>query len=189
VRIHLSDGSFFVLHAEVFARESIAAGTILDPERIAQLLTRSERVLARIRALALLSRAAHSRRGLAQKLRARGFSAESVTHALERMKELGYLDDRAFAESWVHSRMALRKEGVKALTLGLVRKGVARALAEEAASAACPYEEELERARQVSDGLSRSAAIRLLSGRGFRSRTIATIIRGLSETRHEAGEE
>ena len=126
VRIHLSDGSFFVLHAEVFAREGISAGTPIDPEREAHLLTRSELVLARLRALSLLSRSAQTRQGLTRKLRARGFSAAAVAHAIARVSELGYLDDRAFAESWVQARIAQRRDGVKALTLGLMRRGVAK---------------------------------------------------------------
>ena len=183
VRIHLSDGSFFILHAEVFAREAISAGTSLDHERAAHLLSLSELVLARVRALSLLSRSAQTRQGLTRKLRARGFSAAAVTHAIARVTELGYLDDRTFAESWVQFRVAQRREGVKALTLGLMRRGVARPLAQEVASAACPLEEELAGARQLAQGLSPRAAIRLLTGRGFRSRTIAAVLRELKETR------
>jgi len=185
VRIHLSDGSFFILHAEVFARERISAGTTLHPDRIASLLSQSERVFARLRALSLLARSAQTRQGLTRKLRARGFSAPAVAHAIARVSELGYLDDRAFAESWVASRLAQRREGVKALSLGLLRRGVARPLAEEVASAACPAEQELAAARELAEGLSPRAAIRLLTGRGFRSRTIAAVLRWLKETRPE----
>jgi regulatory protein len=186
VRIHLSDGSFFILHAEVFAREGIVAGTRLDPERVSRLLVHSERVLARLRALALLSRAAHTAQGLARKLRTRGFSADAIRHSLLRMRELGYLDDRAFAEAWVTSRMSLKKEGVKALSRGLLRRGVARALAEEVVAAACTFTEELECARLLCEGLSPRSAIRMLTQRGFRSRTIAAV---LSEIRGKRREE
>ncbi len=185
VRIHLSDGSFFVLHAEVFAREGISADTPIDPEREAHLLTRSELVLARLRALSLLSRSAQTRQGLTRKLRARGFSAAAVAHAIARVSELGYLDDRAFAESWVQARIAQRRDGVKALTLGLMRRGVGKAIAEEVAYAACPPEEELAAARVLAADLAPRAAIRLLTGRGFRSRTIAAVLRELKERRPE----
>jgi regulatory protein len=181
VRIHLSDGSFFVLHAEVFARGDISTGTPIGPERESRLLSRSEHVLARLRALSLLSRSAQTRQGLTRKLRARGFSAAAVAHAIERVSELGYLDDRAFAESWVQSRMAQRREGVKALTLGLMRRGVAKSVAEEVASAACSPEDELEAARQLAAGRASRAAIRLLTGRGFRARTIAAVLRELKK--------
>jgi regulatory protein len=189
VRIHLSDGSFYVLHAEVFVREGISAGTPLDPERIALLLSRSEHVLARVRALSLLSRAAHSRRGLARKLAARGFSTEAIKAAIARVSELGYLDDRVFAESWVRSRMSARKTGWNGLYKGLLQKGISRSLAEEIVGALCTHEEELERARQLSEGLSPRMAIRMLTSRGFRSRAIAKVVREKRETGREAAEE
>lgn len=182
VRIHLSDGSFFILHAEVFARAGIAAGTPIDSETRSLLLARSERIFARLRALSLLSRAAHTRQGLARKLAARGFSKQAIRHAIARMSELGYLDDRAFAESWVNSRMSSRKEGAKALYRGLLGRGVARPLAEEVVSGLCPFEKELIGARALAAGLSLNAAIRALTGRGFRSRTIAALLRELKET-------
>ena len=189
VRIHLSDGSFFILHAEVFAREGISTGTALDPEKTADLLSRSERVFARLRALSLLSRAAHSRKGLERKLASRGFSAEAIRYAVGRVSELGYLDDKAFAESWVRSRMAGGKTGWNALYKGLLGKGVVRATAEEVVSALCSFEDEVESARQVSEGLSAAAAIRKLAGRGFRSRTISRVLREKKNADRSAAEE
>jgi regulatory protein len=188
VRIHLSDGSFFILHAEVFAREAISAGTPLDAEKVAGLLSSSERVFARLRALSLLSRAAHSRKGLERKLASRGFSAEAIRDALARVSELGYLDDRAFAESWVRSRMSMRKTGWNALYKGLLTRGVARAIAEEVVGALCSWEEEIESARQLADGLSPRAAIRRLASRGFRSRTISKVLKEKKETDRGAAE-
>jgi regulatory protein len=189
VRIHLSDGSFFVLHAEVFAREGISTGTAMDAARTAELLSRSERVLARLRALSLLSRAAHSRKGLERKLASRGFSTEAIRDAVNRVDELGYLDDKAFAESWVRSRMSIGKTGWNALYKGLLAKGVARAVAEEVVGALCSDEEEIKGARQLSQGLSPAAAIHKLAGRGFRSRTIAKVLREKSDTDPGAAEE
>lgn len=188
VRIHLSDGSFFVLHAEVFVREGISAGTPLDAERVAALLTRSERVFARLRALSLLSRAAHSRKGLERKLALRGFSAEAIQDAIGRVSELGYLDDKAFAESWVRAHMSAGKTGWNALYKGLLTRGVARALAEQVVDSLFSWEEEVECARQLADGLSPHAAIHKLTSRGFRSRTISKVLREKKETDPEAPE-
>ena len=188
VRIHLADGSFFILHAEVVAREGIAAGAHLDPERVSLLLVRSERVFARLRALALLSRAAHTAKGLARKLRARGFSADAIRYSLQRMGELGYLDDRAFAEGWVTSRMSLKKDGGKALYLGLLRRGVARPLAEEVVASACTFTEELQCALLLTEGLSPREAIRTLTHRGFRSRTIAAALAEIRGKHFEGSE-
>jgi regulatory protein len=177
VRIHLSDGSFFALHSEVFISAGISAGSILTPEARTLLLDDSERVHARLRALALLSRAAQTRRGLSRKLSVRGFSTAAVHHAIARMVELGYLDDRAFAESWVHSRLSSRREGAQSLHRGLLGRGVQRQVAEEVVEELYPFERELEVARELADGLSPNAVIRALKGRGFRSRVIAAALR------------
>jgi regulatory protein len=178
-----------VLHAEIIAREGIAAGAPMDPSRLADLLSRSEAIFARARALALLSRAAHSTRDLARKLGARGFSSEAVGEAIARMRELGYLDDRAFAEGWVRFRMSTRKDGWKALYRGLLRKGIARALAEEVVEAGCPFEVEMEAARQLAAGRDPQKAIRLLSARGFRSKAIARVLKELRGTGRREEEE
>jgi len=173
----------------VFAREGISQGTALDPEKVADLLSRSERVRARLRALSLLSRAAHTRKGLERKLASRGFSTEAIRDAVSRVSELGYLDDKAFAESWVRSRMAGGKTGWNALYKGLLGKGVARATAEEVVSALCSLEDEVEGARQISQGLSPAAAIRALTGRGFRSRAISRVLREKKNPDRPAAEE
>lgn len=185
VRIHLSDGSFFVLHAEVFARSGLSTGSTLDGETRTRLLARSDRVRARVQALRLLSRAAHTRRGLARKLAARGFGPPAIRHALLRMTELGYLDDRAFAEAWMRTRLSAGKDGGTALYRGLLARGVARPLAEEVVSDTYSFEEEVRNARRLVEGLSRSAAIRRLAARGFRSRAIAAVLREIPRTARE----
>ena len=189
VRIHLNDGSFFILHAEVFARAGLSAGSTLDAETRARLLARSEWVQARVQALRLLSRAAQTRRGLALKLAARGFGRPAIRHALSRMTELGYLDDRAFAESWMRSRLSSGKDGGTALYRGLLARGVARPVAEEVVSDTYSFDEEVRNARRLVQGLSRGAAIRRLAGRGFRSRTIAAVLREIPRTARERPED
>ena len=189
VRIHLSDGSFFSLYAEIFAREGISTGTTLEPGRVAALTSRSEEVGARLRALSLIARAPQTRRRLAQKLRARSFGPDAVRAALERMSELGYLDDRSFAEDWTRSRLSSRNEGWKSLYRGLIRAGVPRAIAEETLDRMFSDEMERESALRCVEDLSRNAAIRRLTSRGFRSRTIARVLREMGPGNREAPRE
>jgi SOS response regulatory protein OraA/RecX len=101
------------------------------------------------------------------------------------MSALGYLDDRSFAESWMHSRLSGGKDGGNALYRGLLTRGVARPLAEEVVRDMYSHEREVQNGRRLIDGLSRSAAIRRLTGRGFRSRAIAAVIREIPRTTRE----
>jgi len=183
VTVRLSDGSFFVAPVEIVAEEALFTGAELDDDRLESLRFRSELALARSRALSLLSRSAQTRRGLARKLEARGFGPRAVRAAIVRMTELGYLDDRAFALDWARARIAGRAEGWKGVYRGLIARGVPRSIAGEAASEVCTDEAELEMARRLAGRLPRRTAATRLAARGFRTRTIARVLREIADRR------
>jgi regulatory protein len=56
-----------------------------------------------------------------------GYRVELVESAIERMVELGILDDEAFARAWVESRDRARPRGERAIRAELALKGVDRA--------------------------------------------------------------
>jgi regulatory protein len=63
-----------------------------------------------------------------RRLTSMGYRATLVDDAVTRLTELGYLDDEAFARSWVASRDRARPRGEHALRRELQLKGVDRAL-------------------------------------------------------------
>jgi regulatory protein len=63
-----------------------------------------------------------------RKLTRLGYRPELVTGAVERLAELGYLDDESFARAWVESRDRAKPRGEHALRRELGLKGVDRAL-------------------------------------------------------------
>ncbi len=73
----------------------------------------------------LLARRAHSRVELLLKLTRRGYDSAAIRAALGRLQELGYLDDQAFARSFVRRRGSVR--GPRALSAELAARGVDRA--------------------------------------------------------------
>ena len=105
-----------------------------------------------------------------------GFQAALVEIALDRLTELGYLDDAAFARAWVESRDRARPRGARALRDELRRKGVApgdteAALAarEALASGDDPDDPALRPGageRAASDASDDAAAARLLARKG-----------------------
>ena len=62
-----------------------------------------------------------------RRLRFAGFPGALVDGAVERLLELGFLDDEAFARSWVESRDRARPRGERALRSELLAHGVDRA--------------------------------------------------------------
>jgi regulatory protein len=61
-----------------------------------------------------------------------GYRPELVEGAVERLLELGLLDDEAFARAWVASRDRAHPRGERALRAELLRKGIERALVDAA---------------------------------------------------------
>jgi regulatory protein len=61
-----------------------------------------------------------------RRLRSAGYAAALVEHAVQRLVELGLLDDAAFARAWVESRDRARPRGERALRLELRQKGIGR---------------------------------------------------------------
>lgn len=57
-----------------------------------------------------------------------GYRTDLVTAALERLGELGMLDDQAFASAWVESRDRARPRGERALRTELRQKGIGSAM-------------------------------------------------------------
>ena len=67
------------------------------------------------------------------RLRRSGFEAQEVERELDRLQELGYLDDGAFARSWVSARQSgSSSRSSRALTAELRIKGVATEVVRDA---------------------------------------------------------
>ncbi|MBO0853210.1 MAG: recombination regulator RecX [Nocardia sp.] len=99
--------------------------------------------------LRLLTDRARSRAELADKLAAKGFAPEIADRVLNRLAEVGLVDDAAFAEQWVHSRHTFSGRGKKALAQELRRKGVADDDAQPALAAITPDDESSRAAELV----------------------------------------
>jgi regulatory protein len=70
-----------------------------------------------------------------RRLRDAGYRDDLVEGTLDRLTELGYLDDAAFAQAWVESRDRARPRGARALRDELRRMGVTAVDAEAALAA------------------------------------------------------
>ena len=74
--------------------------------------------------LRLLTARARTRAELAGQLAKRGYPDDLSARVLDRLTDVGLLDDADFAEQWVHSRRANTGKGKRALAAELHTKGV-----------------------------------------------------------------
>jgi regulatory protein len=98
------------------ARAAQSAGTVADPAK------REEQ--ARALCLRLLTVRARTRSELAEQLTKRGYPDEVKAAVLDRLGEVGLVDDADFAEQWVRSRRVNAGKGKRALVAELRNKGV-----------------------------------------------------------------
>jgi regulatory protein len=76
--------------------------------------------------LSALERRRHSRRELEIKIARKGLSREAAGPVLDRLTEVGLVDDEAFARAYVESRQRSRPRGRRALASELGARGVDR---------------------------------------------------------------
>ena len=143
--------------------------------------------LARQIVLRQLAMAPRSRAELAQKLAQRGCAVDVATTVLDRMTQVGLVDDEAYAQMLVRSQQAGRGLAKRALARELRTKGIEDHLAEDALTAISD-EDERDRARALVDkklramhGLGIEVQTRRLVGmlarKGYSSNVTYVVIR------------
>jgi regulatory protein len=88
------------------------------------------------RALRLLAVRPRTRRELQTRLLHAGFESDEVAAELDRLQEVGLVDDARFAAEFVEHALDRRLEGRRSVAANLAAKGLDRGLIEEALEAA-----------------------------------------------------
>lgn len=164
------DGTFaFGLHVDIVLSHYLSVGTELSAEKIEQLQQEDEVKKAITAALNLLSFRPRASGELQRKLREKGYSAESAAAAIQRMLELGYLNDADFADRWIENRQEHKPRSRKLLQQELRQKGIDSDTIEEALADVAIDEvaDALELARKKANsmqGLDQQTRHRRLSG-------------------------
>lgn len=165
--IELDDGSALLLDESIVASERLAPGDSLSAADIERLrAAEEERTLvdraARYLAARPRSRVETRRRLLRPAPHRAPPSEEAVDHALDRLEQLGYLDDAAFAEYWTEQRERFSPRSARAIQQELRQRGV------DAETAAASASAEDDEQRAVAAGRKR---LRSLSGADFQTFT------------------
>ncbi len=128
--------------------------------------------VARARQIALrqLAMGARTRSQLADKMRQRDCSAETIEQVLDRMSEVGLVDDQAFAHMLVRAKHEGSGLALRGLRHELRKKGVPQEMAERAIATIEPQHERAQAEALVAarlprlHGLDREVQMRRLGG-------------------------
>src|SRR5437867_5637973 len=110
------------------ARESAGSASrpmALGPERA------GSEDAAKEAALRILARGPRTAREVEDRLIERGFQSEAVERAVERLRRVSLLDDRAFTRSFLRAELSRSPQGRRLLEAKLRRRGVPNALSGE----------------------------------------------------------
>ena len=111
-------------------------------------------------ALRFLASRSRSEAEVRERLASRGVDAQDIEGVLERLRELGYVNDADFAAAVIRARTQRRARGRRLVAEELQAKGVSEDVAESVLNAC--YGDELAVARLVAERQARR-----LQGRGF----------------------
>lgn len=131
---------------DVVVRLHLHKGCQITSAQMQNIITEAERALACRTALDMVAQGRQTAQQLDAGLQRHGFGAESRAQAVERMRELGYLNDAAFAQSLVATLEQQGKLGSKRIRSELIKRGVNRELVAEALANLDP---DLERANAL----------------------------------------
>jgi regulatory protein len=137
-------------------------------------------------ALKLLERARRTRADLARRLKEKGFAAGVIAAVLDRLTEVGLVDDAEYARAWLAGRWGRRPSGWRRLQQELRGKGIAEAdillargqlsehgaAPDEVASAAKLVEQARRRYARLDARAQRQRLYALLARHGYDSDTI-----------------
>lgn len=187
VRLEIDGIRFGAVPRELVTKEHLAVGREIDPALQDRLSSAADAEGAYRTALRALEIRSFARGDLTRRLIRKGHPRPAVEAALQRVQELGLLDDAAYARTYVQTRAA-RGRGPLRLTRDLVALGVERSLIDRALQAewpegsdhtAVPLALARKRAGQLN-GLPRQTrrrrVVAYLARRGFVGREISEMV-------------
>lgn len=125
------DGEFALkLDTETVISSPYSVGSNITDEQLKQLIEASGEKRAKEKALWLLSSRDHSKRELEAKIR-KSSDIDSAKKAVERMEELGLVDDEKFARRYAEQLINVKHLSKKGVKYKLIEKGIDKDLAEQ----------------------------------------------------------
>ena len=128
VNVYLDEVFAFSLSREVAAATGVRPGVELDAQALGDLLRRETFQQALDRALRFLSARPRSEQEVRRRLAEQRVTPEVCEAVLERLRQLGLVDDEAFARYWAANRERFNPRGAFALRAERVQKGVPPAI-------------------------------------------------------------
>jgi len=145
------DGEFvFGVDRDVLLDHPLHEGDDITPEQVAFYKAEDAFMRAKGKALSLLSYRMRSVKELKERLTRKQCDAESIRRTVDYLLKIGLLDDKVFADAYVHTRMIQRPAARRVLERELMMKGVEPGIAADVLTEYYPWAKEEEIARDLA---------------------------------------
>ena len=160
VALYGDDEFLLSMHPDVFAASGLSVGSEIDGERLAGLAAEAELKKAKERAFSMLSGREYTSSQLRDRL-ARHVDPEAAGQAVERMEELGLVDDDGYAERYARELSERKHYGLLRIRQELRQKGLSAEQIEWAVSLldADPQEQMLEVIEKIYSAAPEDVAV------------------------------
>ncbi len=125
------DGRFYCgMTLETVMKRRLKAGMAVTEEELSRIQLESEKMTALDKALNYISLSMKTERQIRDFLKKKGYLPDVCAYVTEKMRSYGYLDDTAYAVSYVES--AGKKKGRRLIQMELKQKGISEQAIEAA---------------------------------------------------------
>ncbi len=183
------DGAYsFTLSDLDLSMSGLRIGQELEASEVDQFAQNAKEAKAYALALRYLGIRLRSRRELSEYLIRKNCAPDEIDTALERLEDLGLVDDQAFATAWIADRLAVRPRSRMRLAQELGSKGVSRDIVDVALEEIEPERELqtlkdiIERKRRTSGYGDDKKLVAYLQRQGYRWALIKQAMEQLGET-------
>ncbi len=168
------DGEFALkLDTEVLISHRIDVGSDIDDDKLKAVIDATNIKRAKDKAMWLISYRDHAKRGLIDKV-AKDSSRDAAIKAVERLEELGLINDERFARRYAHELLNTKRMSPQGAVRKLIEKGIGRDLARDTVEQLnCDIDENIKAiidkkyARYLSDEKGRRRCVNALMRLGY----------------------
>lgn len=149
VNIYINNSFAFGLNEELRFKYDLYVDKEITQDFINDVLKAEEQNKVLNHAFNILSYGQNSKKSLYTKLMKKDYEEEHVLRAIEYCEERDYIDDKAYAKSFIKDKVNLKKHGSNRIRYDLISKGVSKDIIDEVLD--LNFDEEYERALELAD--------------------------------------
>jgi len=150
VSVVFSDSSIMALDADLAVRFHLARGMEISSEKAEEIRKADEQLKARRKVIQYLSVRKKSTLETRHYLQKASFSSDSINEAIAVADELGYLNDKDYAEAFTRTRQKSGTKGPRIVAAELQSRGIDRDEARRVVAGMAETNTQMEMARRVA---------------------------------------